>query len=123
MVSAEPRTVHQPLHTSIRDKLDPEYVKLHDEVLQYIQPAESQPWSPDSRKAVSPLAFGGQKLVEVGTIVDKDLGDGVQVRIFTPEGSPSTPEGWPCLVWLHGGGWVNGGLNSENGFLRHVCKC
>jgi hypothetical protein len=24
---------------------------------------------------------------------------------------------------MHGGGWVMGGLNSENGFLRHVCKC
>jgi len=67
------------------------------------------------------MAGASQKQVEVGSVADKDLGH-FQVRIFTPEGD--VPEGgWPGMMWLHGGGWVIGGLNSENGFLRHVCKC
>lgn len=112
---------YQPLHQSIRSKLDPEYVQLHDEILQNILPSEAKPWDPASRLAPSPMAHGQQKKVEVGTVVDKDLGS-FQLRVFTPEGEqPSL--GWPVLYWLHGGGWVNGGLNSENGFLRHICKC
>lgn len=121
-MSESDRKVYQPVHPSLRDKLDPQYVVFHDEFLQYIQPDEQIPWDPARRFIPSgPLAKGGQKEVEVGKFEDHDLGD-FQVRIFTPEGE--TPEGgWPVLVWLHGGGWVMGGLGSENGFLRHVCKC
>ncbi|KAL6246444.1 hypothetical protein RBB50_006680 [Rhinocladiella similis] len=122
MSEAQSQVAHQPLHPSIRDKLDPEYVSLHDQVLQYVKPNESEGWSPASRKFVSPLGAGAQKDVEVGKITNHEIADGIQARIFTPEGQPASSEGWPCLVWLHGGGWVNGGLNSENGFLRHFCK-
>lgn len=125
------KTVIQPLDPSIRSTLDPEYVAFHDNVLQYVQPAESETWTPHSRLRVSPLASQGQKIVEVGDVVDRNIGDGVQIRIFLPEKIESTgPDGnvrkpakKPWLVWLHGGGWVNGGLKSENGFLSHVCKC
>jgi acetyl esterase/lipase len=59
-----------------------------------------------------------------------------QIRAFTPslegeaDGAP-TPHGrngrkpdagWPCLVWFHGGGFVMGGLDSENSFLSMVCN-
>ncbi|KAJ9628270.1 hypothetical protein H2204_009387 [Knufia peltigerae] len=122
MSEARSRVAHQPLHPSIRDKLDPEYVSLHDEVLQYVKPSESQGWTPESRKFVSPLGAGAQKDVEVGSITNHEIANGIQARIFTPKGESVSSEGWPCLVWLHGGGWVNGGLNSENGVLRHFCK-
>ena len=111
----------QPLHPSMREAIDPDYVKLHDEVIQYLQPIESKPWDPVSRTRPSALAFGAQKEVDVGDVYDKNV-DNFQLRVFVPAGSPPST-GWPCLVWYHGGGWVNGGLNSENGFLRHVCKC
>jgi acetyl esterase/lipase len=123
-LTTERRQVYQPLHPSIRDKLDPEYVKLHDEVLQYVRPTEQTIWTPESRLEVSPMAFAGQKLADVGSVKHFNLGEGIQIRVFIPDKSSETPpSGWPCLVWLHGGGWVNGGLNSENGFLRHICKC
>ncbi|KAH9897583.1 Alpha/Beta hydrolase protein [Xylariomycetidae sp. FL2044] len=112
--------IHQPLHPSVREKLDPEYVALHDEILQYVLPSEAEPWDPASRLRPSPVAHGGQKLVDVGAVQDEDLGN-FQIRIFTPEGDVPAG-GWPVLVWLHGGGWVMGWLSSENGFLRHVCK-
>ena len=92
------RQPFQPLHPSVRDKLDPQYVELHDEILQYIQPTESQPWDPASREAPSPVSHAGMRSVEVGNVVDKDLGD-CQIRIFLPEGEPAEA-GWPCLVWV-----------------------
>jgi acetyl esterase/lipase len=112
---------YQPLNSSIRDRLDPEYVTFHDEILQYVSPAETKDWTPLLRLRPSPLARGFQQKVDVGSICDHEL-DTFQVRVFTPVG-PVPKNGWAALVWLHGGGWVNGGLNSENGFLTHVCKC
>ncbi|KAK0368238.1 hypothetical protein CLIM01_14401 [Colletotrichum limetticola] len=119
---ADSRTIHQPIHPSVRSKLDPEYVALHDSIIQYMEPSEAKPWDPASRSAPNPLAHTTQKLSPVGKQWDEDIpGEEIQVRVFVPEGNQ--PEGgWPCLVWLHGGGWVNGGLDSENGFLTHVCK-
>ncbi|KAK1482230.1 hypothetical protein CCUS01_15800 [Colletotrichum cuscutae] len=117
---ADSRTIHQPIHPSVRSKLDPEYVALHDSIIQYMEPSEAKPWDPASRSAPNPLAHTTQKLSPVGKQWDEDIpGEEIQVRVFVPEGNQ--PEGgWPCLVWLHGGGWVNGGLDSENGFLTHV---
>lgn len=120
---AEQRTVHQPIHPSVRAKLDPEYVALHDAVIQYMEPSEARPWDPASRSAPNPLAHTTQRLSPVGATRDEDLGGGVQARVFVPEGTAPSPAGWPCMIWLHGGGWVNGGLDSENGFLTHVCRC
>ncbi|KAI0121189.1 alpha/beta hydrolase fold-domain-containing protein [Xylariales sp. AK1849] len=117
--------VYQPIHPSLRPHLDPEYAAFHDKHIQYVLPSEAEPWDPASRSRPSPLAQGGQRLVRVGSVEDQDLGN-FQLRIFTPEGDvPGDKDGstgWPALVWFHGGGWVLGGLESENGFLRHVCK-
>jgi hypothetical protein len=115
------RIVYQPLHPSMRKKLDPEYIRFHDEVLQYIEPADKKPWDPASRFQASPMANTQQKNVDVGSVEDREIST-FQVRIFTPAGD-APASGWPCLLWFHGGGWVMGGLGSENGFLRHVCKC
>ncbi|KAK1961761.1 hypothetical protein LY78DRAFT_661850 [Colletotrichum sublineola] len=120
----EERTIHQPIHPSVRARLDPEYVALHDAVIQYMEPSEARPWDPASRRAPNPLAHTTQKLSPVGRTWDEELpGGSVQARIFVPAGeAPDPAAGWPCLVWLHGGGWVNGRLDSENGFLTHVCR-
>lgn len=113
--------IYQPIHPSIRPQLDPEYARFHDDFLQYIKPYEADPWDPATRFKPSPASQGVQKVSPVGSLVDHEVGD-FQARVFTPAGA--APEnGWPTLVWYHGGGFVMGGLESENGFLTHVCRC
>ncbi|KAH0422275.1 hypothetical protein CcaCcLH18_12895 [Colletotrichum camelliae] len=62
------KKVFQPIHPSVREKLDPEYVALHDSIIQYIEPSEAQPWDPSSRFNPNPLAHAMQKLCVVITI-------------------------------------------------------
>ncbi|WP_447767692.1 alpha/beta hydrolase [Pseudomonas kilonensis] len=38
---------------------------------------------------------------------------GVAVRAYHPRGA-APPAGWPCLLYLHGGGWVVGDLDSHD---------
>lgn len=120
--NSKDKEVYQPIHPHIRGRLDPEYVRFHDNVLSYIKPSEQQPWHPSARDEPSPFAHGAQKRSRVGSQTDHNAGE-FQIRVFTPEGFAPTKEGWPTLVWFHGGGFVMGGLDSEIGFLTHVCRC
>jgi acetyl esterase len=46
------------------------------------------------------------------TVNDFSLG-GVGVRSYVPT-TPTPAQGWPCLLYMHGGGWVVGGLDSHD---------
>ncbi|EQB52015.1 hypothetical protein CGLO_08391 [Colletotrichum gloeosporioides Cg-14] len=59
------RKIYQPIHPSVRKKLDPEYVALHDSIIQFIEPSEAQPWDPSSRFNPNPLAHAMQTLSQV----------------------------------------------------------
>jgi versiconal hemiacetal acetate esterase len=50
---------------------------------------------------------------------DKDA-DGVPVRIYTPDGSAG--KNLPVGVYYHGGGYLVGGLDSEDSWCRYVAK-
>ena len=45
-------------------------------------------------------------------IEDFSLG-GVGVRSYQPD-APTPTGGWPCLLYMHGGGWAVGGLDSHD---------
>lgn len=45
-------------------------------------------------------------------IEDFSLG-GVSVRSYQPV-APTSTDGWPCLLYMHGGGWVVGDLDSHD---------
>jgi acetyl esterase/lipase len=110
------RSIHQPLHPSIRAKLSAEYAAFHDEILQYIPPTETLPFS---RSNASPFSITGLPDVDIHYVEDRSIDD-YQIRIFSPSPRQDTPI--PALIWFHGGGYVNGGLGSENGFLRFLCR-
>ncbi|KAG9079836.1 hypothetical protein FRC06_007413 [Ceratobasidium sp. 370] len=104
----------------ILKRLDPEY---RDFVLG--QPAASRTplyiikWSTQLREMVNSSTAGKAKAVPVGAAETVDLGD-FSVRIILPDGEPPT-EGWPALVYLHGGGWLFGTSQTGESFYTRVC--
>ncbi len=60
---------------------------------------------------------------EVGSVEDLQL-DGLNgsfdVRVYTPPEASGPPR--PVLVYLHGGGWVIGNVDSHDGVCRHFCR-
>ncbi|CAK1358415.1 AB hydrolase superfamily protein [Cercospora beticola] len=116
---AQPPTVYQPLHPSLRGLLDPEYVAFHDTCLQYLIPEEQLKWDTSTRSRLPTLASPSAEL-KVGQKRDIQL-EHCAVRVFVPESSQHVPR-YPVLLWFHSGGWVSGGLDSENDFLTYVCQ-
>lgn len=119
--SPSPRSlaVHQPIHSSLRPILDPEYVSFHDQYLQYIVPDEQKPWNITARLQPS-LPQAGTMPTRVGMVRDLQL-ENCQLRLFVPESSQPVAK-YPVLLWLHGGGWTLGDLNSDNDFLTYICQ-
>ncbi|KAH6664993.1 Alpha/Beta hydrolase protein [Halenospora varia] len=121
MAASGIRTVHQPIHPSLRSLLDPQYIEFHEKYLQYVPSSESIPWDPACRFEPSPSAAGRSPFIEVGSTRDFDYGGNEQLRIFVPKGE-RPQDGWPVLMWMHGGGWTMGDLSSENSFLTQICS-
>jgi acetyl esterase len=61
------------------------------------------------------LAGPGEPVADVTDRVIPGPGGDIPVRIYTPEGEEAA---WPCLVYLHGGGWVLGNLDSVDAICR-----
>ncbi|CAG9975116.1 unnamed protein product [Clonostachys byssicola] len=118
-----------PLHDSVKDLLDPEYVEFYNE---YLLNAPQVHYQPVSASRVGGLLIpGGTDPVPVGATTDVQLprresaGPPVPVRVFIPPGTPPS-SGWPVFLWYHGGGWVIGNIDSENSLCTNLCvsaKC
>lgn len=113
------RPIHQPLHPSVRPHLDPEYVTFHETYLQYIVPDDLKTWDGSARTDES-LPAGGSALSTVGKTQDFKL-PLCMIRAFTPEGDHDG-DGWPVLLWFHGGGWAIGGIGHGSDFLTFLCQ-
>ncbi|TVY44546.1 AB hydrolase superfamily protein [Lachnellula occidentalis] len=131
-------SIHQPIHPLMRPRLDPQYLAFHEKHFQHLPTIESQAWDPACRNAAAASTLGRAGCVEVGSVrdvvVESEMGCGnggcIEMRVFTPRGD-APGEGWPVLgiavsdlmITVYGtGGWVVGGLDSENAFLTLVCR-
>ncbi|SEK45881.1 alpha/beta hydrolase [Rhodococcus maanshanensis] len=83
--------------------------------------AEERP-IPGGRRALlsSSRAVGGNP--PIGAVTDRDI-DGpagpLRLRFYTPRGLTTTS---PALVYLHGGGWVYGDLDSHDAVCRFLAE-
>ncbi len=114
-----------PLHPSVKDKLDPVYVDFYNEHIFDKQQVHLQTVSASRTSGI--LIPGGGPKLPVGKTEDIQIqrretgGENVPVRVFTPEGErPSN--GWPVMVYYHGGGWVLGNIETENTVCTHLCQ-
>ncbi|PWY79581.1 lipase [Aspergillus heteromorphus CBS 117.55] len=113
-----------PLHPSVLDKLDPEYVAFYNQHVIDKQQVHLQPIE-DSRSS-GVLIPGGGPLVSVGRTFDLSIarqvseGPEIPLRVFVPD--EETPEdGWPVMLYFHGGGWVLGNIDTENPVCTNLC--
>lgn len=44
----------------------------------------------------------------------------INARVYTPKG-PAPDDGWPVLLYFHGGGWVLGNLDTYDASCRALC--
>jgi len=113
-----------PLHDSVKDKLHPEYVKFYNEHIINSQQVHYQPVS--ASRVGGKIIPGGGDPLPVGRTQDIALkrqqteGPDVQIRSFTPEGEPPA-NGWPVMIYYHGGGWVLGNISTENTVCTNMC--
>ena len=50
---------------------------------------------------------------------DEQISPEVKVQIYTPPGADANK--LPLIVYLHGGGWLSGNLNTEDYECRNIC--
>lgn len=114
-----------PLHESVKDKLDPEYVNFYNKYIINNQQVHYQPV--EASRTSGTLIPGGGPLLPVGKTEDFAIqrketeGPDVMVRTFTPEGV-KPPNGWPVMIYYHGGGWVLGNINTEGTVCTNMCN-
>lgn len=74
----------------------------------------------EGRRIIDREAFlGAGRRIAVGDVADTAIG-GVRVRHYRPAGA-AADAALPTLVYLHGGGWTLGSLDSHDNTCRHLC--
>lgn len=74
----------------------------------------------EARQLMATPAEMLENAVRVGSVEDRSIpgphGDGLPVRVYRPIEESTQPP--PVIVYLHGGGWVFGGLDDVDGVCR-----
>ncbi|MBX7157556.1 MAG: alpha/beta hydrolase fold domain-containing protein [Verrucomicrobiae bacterium] len=71
-----------------------------------------------TKKALLPLPIPVGKVEH--RLIPGSAGNTILIRIYTPNGK-APDEGWPILVYFHGGGWVLGTLDTYDSSCRALC--
>lgn len=114
------------IHPSVVDTLDPEYVDFFQRHLTgaknllytHLVPLDEVRAGGNVMPGQSPLLPVATKDITIPRTSDNSA---IQARVFTPSGD-RPEEGWPCMLWFHGGGWVLGGIDTENSYCTHLCE-
>ncbi|KAJ6024912.1 hypothetical protein N7540_005709 [Penicillium herquei] len=113
-----------PIHESVRDQLDPEYVAFYNKYVINNQQVHLQPVEASRTSGV--LIPGAGPMLEIGKTEDITIqrreteGPPIALRCFTPKGE-APAGGWPVVLYFHGGGWVLGNIDTENVVCSNLC--
>jgi acetyl esterase len=99
----------------------PEVTALLDELVASGRPSSRTLPLPDGRRNFAELIDPLTDHPEVGAVEDRGIpvgGRAVPVRVYRPDG----PARAGATVFLHGGGWVFGDLESHDGMCRSITR-
>ncbi|RDA88155.1 hypothetical protein CP532_6815 [Ophiocordyceps camponoti-leonardi (nom. inval.)] len=129
MSSSSSSSSYNPIHPSVSSRINSQYAAFYEANLANVPEFHLQPISvlrAGIEAADGVIIPGGGPLRPVGKTEDHLAGpNSVPVRCFTPDGSPSEG-GWPAMLYIHGGGWVFGNIDTENQLMTNICataKC
>jgi acetyl esterase/lipase len=113
---------HGPIDPAILPLCDPDYAAYYAANIEGgVALDYTAPFDPSIRSV--PLGSGNSVPLECITENVK-VGE-CEVRVFTPledkEGKRPA-EGWPVVVYFHGGGWVLGSVDSEISVATQLCR-
>ncbi|CAE6537779.1 unnamed protein product [Rhizoctonia solani] len=105
---------------SVRDQLDPEYREFVQSTITSRPPLHKLQWSSAIREAPRlVMDLGTTTPVEVGSKRAVNLGD-YSVEVMIPPGEKPS-QGWPVVLYVHGGGWVFGDASMDDEILSKAC--
>lgn len=120
------------IHPSMIDKMAPEYVEFFNrELTDRPDILETHKFPVAKTKAWGNKIPGQGPLKELAKIYDVEIprthteGPPIPARVYVPKGV-APADGWPCMIWYHGGGWVFGDIGSQGGLCSEIAdtvKC
>jgi carboxylesterase type B len=85
-----------------------------------------QALTPENARAAFAAGWASMQMDggEVASVKDVNIdspGGPLKLRIYRGEGTHAQTQ-WPCMLFLHGGGWVNGNLESHDRLCRRLAN-
>jgi acetyl esterase len=113
---------HQQSRLPLRDRLAASIFRAHDARSKRrgtrVDPLETAAKPVAERLGGVPPWFVTRPGPSNLTVTHHQLESGASVRCYEPPGPPSQPR--PCLLFLHGGGWIWGSTDTFDPFLRRA---
>ncbi|EGV66788.1 hypothetical protein PSN45_002891 [Yamadazyma tenuis] len=116
------------IHKSMQGKLDPKYVEFFNTNLAHNSNLMATHRVPLQDIRASGNVIPGQSpLADVKETFDIEIprvhtsGPPIPARVFVPNGNPPAG-GFPLFIWYHGGGWVLGGISTENSYCTNAAE-
>lgn len=116
---------HNPLASELLEEYDPEFVEVYNRTS--IESPSAVELSPEEHRQWRKQRLAKLDKSTVESVTDYAYGkdEEQQLRVIVPKGDrPSS--GWPVYLHYHGGGWVLGGIDSEDvllGQLANTVQC